>query len=264
MTIKVSIITVVFNNVTQIQECIDSVLLQTYTNIEHIIVDGGSTDGTLEVIKKNKHLTKVISGKDKGLYDAMNKGLLLTEGQLIGILNSDDKFLPHTVQKVVETYTKNHCEVISGAMIQTLNGVVLKTFYPTMEELYKTMTLYHPSTFISKKLYDEVGIYDLRYKYASDYDLILRCFKHTPNFCLTNDVFTIMRLGGLSDHHWHATLKETFHIKSKYRRSSIVRIENLIMFLKEFFIRKVEKYGLKSLYIFYRKNFRKDGHVKYI
>ena len=115
-SLKVSIITVVLNNVQHIENCINSVLNQTYGNIEYIIIDGGSTDGTIDLIKKyEKQISRWVSEPDRGIYDAMNKGIMKSSGDIIGILNSDDMYADEKViEKVVDCFLDTYTDTCYG------------------------------------------------------------------------------------------------------------------------------------------------------
>jgi len=171
---KISIITVVKNNKNFIEKNILSLLSQNYKNYEHIIVDGKSTDGTLEIIEKYKKSIKcLVSENDKGIYDAMNKGIDLATGDIIGILNSDDYFYENALEIVKSYFEKK-------PQIDFLFGSVHKFFlrhgfYP--KRIYWTFNFYTAHSvgfFIKKKSQKKVGYYNIKYKYSSDYDLFYR------------------------------------------------------------------------------------------
>jgi glycosyltransferase involved in cell wall biosynthesis len=200
---KVSIVTVVFNNKALIQGAIDSVKDQDYPDVEHIIIDGQSTDGTLEVIKKNQHV-KWISEPDEGLYDAMNKGVRLATGALIGLLNSDDLFKDHhVISRVVQKFREdNSLDAVFGNLeyvkrdnpklkIRTwITGAYHHRFFE------EGLVPPHPTLYLKRQVYQD-HLFDLRYKLAADYEFMLRVFK-TPNYRVgyVNDVFITMRMGG--------------------------------------------------------------------
>ena len=153
----ISIITVVFNGEKTIERTIKSVIAQSYENIEYIIVDGKSTDATLDVIGKYKqYVSKLISEKDRGIADAMNKGIKLATGKLIGIINADDWFEKDTVEKVFQSSIKSPESVIHGDMHVHLNN---STFYlakaPHVLNLKKGMELNHPTVFVPNQLYEK-------------------------------------------------------------------------------------------------------------
>ena len=198
---KISIITVTKNSEKYLEKNILSIHNQSYKNYEHIIIDGGSTDKTLDIINKHKKKIKYfISEKDKGLYDAMNKGIKKSSGHIIGILNSDDIYYKDAL-KIVNKYFKKYSK------IDFLFGSVYK---------YKLLHGYHPEKikwsfgfysthsvgfFIKKKSQKKVGYYNIKYKYSADYDLFYRLIvkkKMTGMSTNKNEIFGKFRSGGLS------------------------------------------------------------------
>lgn len=175
--VKVSIITVCFNSSQTIRKTFCSVLNQTYTNIEYWVIDGASTDGTVDIIKEYEPLFQGrmhwISEKDSGIYDAMNKGIKLATGLLVGILNSDDYYEVDAVEVMVKTMTKDKYQILYGALRIWENGEEesISILYHTF--LQKRM-INHPSCFVSKAIYDDFGAYDTHYISAADYDFMLR------------------------------------------------------------------------------------------
>jgi glycosyltransferase involved in cell wall biosynthesis len=202
---KISIITVCFNSVKTIGKTIDSVANQTHKNIEYIIIDGNSTDGTVEVIKNKEDLiTNWVSEPDSGLYDAMNKGVALSTGELVGILNSDDVFYSNTVlQKIVEFHLKNEIMASIGNIIQKKeNGKVIRFF---SSQKWKPSKLKiglmppHPSIFFRKELFDNFGNYNVDFEIGADYELITRYFlKNCISWKYSGITTTAMLVGGLS------------------------------------------------------------------
>lgn len=200
--ILVSVLTPCFNSVKTIEKTLECIEKQTYQNIEYIIVDGGSTDGTLEVIEKHRErLPKqftLISEKDNGIYDAMNKGIGLAKGQLIGIVNSDDWYEEDTVEQVVKHYQGNTYEVVYGMQRTFLNGKEKATFIYHHDFLSEQM-ITHPTCFVTKNAYEELGVFDLKYRSAADYDLMLRFWEsHKVVFTPVQKVLSNFQLGGMS------------------------------------------------------------------
>ncbi|MEJ7820908.1 MAG: glycosyltransferase family 2 protein [Chitinophagaceae bacterium] len=204
---KVSVITVCYNSSATIETTIKSVLVQTYSNREYIIVDGGSTDGTLDIIKKYP-LLKVVSESDRGVYDAMNKGIRLATGDVIGILNSDDIYQDNEVlSDVVTRFNSNSAlDILYGDLVYVkkndTNKVVRKW---ESKSYFKNFFEYgnvppHPTLFVKKHVYKEVGFFNIRYKLAADYEFMLRVFKkHRFESKYINRVMVKMRLGGATN-----------------------------------------------------------------
>lgn len=199
----VSIITVVFNGQAHIEQSIKSVLSQTYFNIDYIIIDGASTDGTIDIIKKYEtNISTFISEKDSGIYNAMNKGLKVAKGEIIAILNADDYYYPETIQQVVEQFEQSNADVVYGniAKLRELDGrEYLKEVQPNIKLMEQTMPIFHPATFIKKQVYDEVGVFNETYRLSSDYDLVYRIYKAGKQFSYINKPLTVFRIGGASN-----------------------------------------------------------------
>jgi len=218
---KVSIITVCFNSDTTIKDTIESVINQTHPNIEYIIIDGGSTDSTIDIIKKyENHITKWISEPDEGIYDAMNKGIEMASGELIGLLNSDDTYNPESVQIVVSHYLKNPAaDVFHGdvSMYDFSNNFLFRVKPSNnFNDIWHNMIINHPGTFISKKVYLTYGVYSLDYKLAADYELILRFYLKDVKFHYINNVLAFMRIGGIGEQEVFKSCKEFKSITIKY------------------------------------------------
>lgn len=200
--ILVSVLTPCYNSVKTIEKTLECIEKQTYKNIEYIIVDGGSTDGTLELIEKHRDkLPKqftLISEKDNGIYDAMNKGIGIAKGTLIGIVNSDDWYEENTVEQVVRYYQGNSCEVVYGMQRTYLNGKEKATFIYHHDFLSEQM-ITHPTCFVTKDAYKELGVFDLKYRSAADYDLMLRFYESKKVvFTPVYQVLSNFQLGGMS------------------------------------------------------------------
>lgn len=180
----VSIITVCYNSAVTIDRTIKSVLAQNYDNIEYIIIDGASQDNTLERIenyqeefrdKFNREI-RIISEPDKGIYDAMNKGIQLAQGDFIGILNSDDAYMPEAVSKIISCATDDKLQVCYGGIRifqkDTLESIVFLSHLFLEERM-----IAHPACFVTKKVYEKYGNFSTKYKSSSDYEFMLRISK---------------------------------------------------------------------------------------
>jgi len=199
-----SIITVCYNSEKTISDTIESVLNQTYQNFEYIIIDGGSTDGTLEIVKKYepkfKGKLRWISKKDEGIYDAMNKGINLANGELIGIINSDDWYhynslevLNNNYEEKVDIYYGNLYkirEIETKLYIKKINGNKLHL-------IKKIMSIPHPSCFVHKRWYKKIK-FDTKYKINADYKFILDSYIKKARFKYVDFPFSFMRIGGFS------------------------------------------------------------------
>ena len=181
--ICVSIITVCFNSEKTIERTIKSVLEQTYKNLEYIIVDGKSTDKTLEIVKKYRPLfkgrMKVISEPDQGIYDAMNKGICNASGELIGIINSDDYYETDTVENVVAAMKDEDYQILFGMLRVIKENEDTKVIVMPKHENLENEMLAHPTCFVTKKVYSDFGMYDIKYRSCADHDFMLRMRKHS-------------------------------------------------------------------------------------
>ncbi len=199
----ISIITVVLDNEKYLQECLDSLHIQKYKNYEHIIIDGGSLDKTIDIIKKNENkIDYWISEKDKGIYDAFNKGMAEAKGEYIGFLNSDDVFYnKDTLNHVIDSFKSNkNLDFIYGPVKK--HWALLHGYKPW--KIYFTWGFYtsHSTGFFIKRSSAKiVGNYNLKYKYSSDYDYFFRMIvkKKLKGMGVSKDkIFGIFRRGGFS------------------------------------------------------------------
>ena len=200
--ILVTVLTPCFNSEKTIEKTLECIENQTYGNIEYIIVDGGSTDNTLDLIEKHrgrlpKELT-VISEKDDGIYDAMNKGIKLAKGRLIGIVNSDDSYEKDTVEQVVNHFGRKRYEVIYGMQRIFLDGKE-KAVVIYHHDFLPWQMITHPTCFVTKDTYEKFGVFDTQYRSAADYDLMLRYFRSGEVFFTpVYHVLSNFQLGGMS------------------------------------------------------------------
>lgn len=180
--IKVSIITPSYNRAGMIETAIRSVLDQNYPDVEHIIIDGGSTDGTLDLLKKYPHL-QVVSEPDQGMYDALNKGLRMTTGEIIGFLNTDDFYEPNIFLKITQTFTERKVDAVVGTskFFQERSDGSRNYFYqspiPLKSHFWNDLTLGNPyfnAWFFRKTVFDILGNFDASYKIAGDREFLLR------------------------------------------------------------------------------------------
>ncbi len=200
--VLVSVITPCYNSSSTIEKTLECIENQTYKNIEYIIIDGGSTDDTLKIIENHKHklpsnLT-LVSEKDNGIYDAMNKGINLAQGMLIGIVNSDDWYEKDTIEQVVKNYHGNQYEVVYGMQRNFLCEKEKAVFIFHHDFLPQQM-ITHPTCFVTADTYRDFGMFDTNYRSAADYDLMLRLYKSKRiAFTPVMRVLSNFRLGGMS------------------------------------------------------------------
>ena len=204
---RISIITVSFNSADTIKDTLQCISEQQYSNVEHIIVDGKSTDHTVAIINGFAHVTKFISEPDGGLYDAMNKGLQLATGDIRGILNSDDVFADNDVlNKVAAAFADNSVDCVYGDLqyVQKYHpDKVVRTWkagkFVRGNILYGWMPP-HPTFFARKEVYNKVGHFNTMLKSAADYEIMLRIlYKHGYSAAYIPSVLVKMRSGGISN-----------------------------------------------------------------
>lgn len=223
---KISIITVLLDNKKYIQDAIESVLSQTYSNIEYIIIDGGSKDGSLEIIEQYKSkLAHFISEPDNGVYDALNKGISLATGDIIGLLHSDDFFEDeHVVQTIVNTFNNADCDAIYGDLKYVDNSNRNKVvrvwhagkYLPNL--FYKGWMPPHPTFYAKANVYKKHGVFNTTLKFAADYELMLRfILKAGIKTAYINSFLVRMRVGGTSNRSLINRLKANIEDRKAWR-----------------------------------------------
>ena len=205
---KISIITATYNSLKHLPAVLQSISSQSYPNIEWIVVDGNSTDGTKEFIEANSSkITNWVSEADKGIYDALNKGISMASGDIIGFLHSDDFFASNDViQIIIEKFLKEEIDGVYGDLnyvsVMDVNKIIRKwKSRPYKLSLLKNGWMpAHPTLFLKKEVYKKHGQFDLNFKIAADYDFMLRILKdESLAFSYLPQVITNMRVGGASN-----------------------------------------------------------------
>ncbi len=212
---KISVITTSYNSGHTIGDTINSVLSQDYSNVEHIIVDAGSTDDTLEVLRRFQDKVKFVSEKDGGIYYGMNKGLAMSTGDVICFLNADDWYCGDDVlSKVVAKMKCSNCLVVYGdlAYVRQFNPErIVRTWRSgkfRRKNIYYGWMPPHPAFFAHRQVYEQVGFYNTDLSNAADYELMLRILlKYEHNACYLPEVLVKMRLGGYSNSSWKNRLR---------------------------------------------------------
>ena len=205
---KVSIITTVYDSIDTIETSIKSVLGQSYKDIEYIIIDGGSTDGTIDIVNKYKSKIAVfVSERDSGIYDAMNKGIKLATGDIIGILNSDDFYFDnYTIEKIVNNFIEYGNDSLYGDLVyvDAVDTNKIIRYWKAGNFKYHNLKLGwmppHPTFFVRREIYQKLGTYNLEYKISADYDLMLRFLgKFKISVSYLPQILVKMRVGGNSN-----------------------------------------------------------------
>ncbi|ULQ52406.1 glycosyltransferase family 2 protein [Flavihumibacter fluvii] len=221
--VSISIITASYNSASTIRDTLISVGRQTFTNYEHLIIDGGSTDSTIDIVAKYPHVAKVISEKDNGIYDAMNKGIALATGDIVGILNSDDIYAHNRVlEKVARLFENPDVQTVYADLqyvkANNLNKVVRHWKsgpYSSQNFFYGWMPP-HPTFFVRRELYEECGVFDTSFTSAADYELMLRFLvRYDIPATYLPEVIVKMRTGGMSN----ASFKNRWRANREDRRA---------------------------------------------
>lgn len=208
---KVSIITVTYNSYATLQDTIDSIAFQDYANIEYIIVDGNSTDNTVSIIESNSAIVSLwISEHDKGLYDAMNKGIKMATGDIVGIINSDDFYhRPGAISQVVKAFqvSKAQCVFADVRFVSPENLEKTVRYYHSggfvPEKFKRGIMPAHPTFFTHRENFENFGYYKTDYKIAADFELLVRfLYKHKLSYHYLPTDLMKMRTGGLSTKSW--------------------------------------------------------------
>lgn len=256
---KISIITISFNSENTIEETIKSIINQKYQNLEYIIIDGGSTDSTISIIEKYKtYINKVISENDNGISDAFNKGIRLCTGDLIGIINSDD-LLQDRALEIISNSIEDETDVLYGNIVSFNNksSHVVKPDKNLEKIRYSMLPIKHPSTFIRKQAYEKYGVYDLKYRYAMDLELLSRLYLNGAKFQYIDNVLAMYRTGGENQKNYLRTLNETRDISIKngfpIYKANILRVKN---FMRFYIVRLIEIIGIKSILLNFRTKLR--------
>jgi glycosyltransferase len=243
----VSIITICYNRASTISKSIESVLNQDYPNIEYIIIDGNSNDGTIEVIRSySDKISCYISEPDKGMYDAINKGLKLSNGDIIGLMHSDDEFFDTTVVSQIVNEFKNNCSTngIYGNGIYVSNDSNENIIRDRIGGNFSRNKVkngwlpLHPTVYLKKSLIEKYGYYNLDFQIASDTEFLLRyLYKHQIQLTYINSYLVKMRMGGLSTNYKRAieVLLEDYRIyKFHSLNAFVVVLRKKIIALKQY------------------------------
>lgn len=204
---KISIITVCYNSAATIDSTLGSVASQDYPDIEYIIVDGGSTDDTLDIIKRYQNVSILVSEPDKGIYDAMNKGIALASGEVIGTLNADDFYIDNTVlSDVAKTFENNTLDACFADLVYVDQNNTDKIARYWKSQQYQSGLFKkgwmpaHPTFLVRKRVYEKFGVFDLNFRIAADFELLFRLIeKNKIRTVYLPRVIIKMRLGGATN-----------------------------------------------------------------
>jgi glycosyltransferase involved in cell wall biosynthesis len=255
--VLVSIITVAKNSQNTIEKTISSVINQNYKNIEYIIIDGGSTDETLDIIKKYADsISCCISESDKGISDAFNKGICISTGDVIGLINSDDWYEDNAISKVVERFFDEDIDITHGKLIRWKKDGEAEVSESNEKLLKVDSTVNHPTVFVKRKIYEDIGLFRRDFKYAMDYEWLLRAkINENIRFSYIDSCLANMRLTGISSEYWRKANKEVLRAKNIHNKN----ISNYLYFYYKLIKGVIEKIlsdnGFSWIVASYRKNF---------
>lgn len=242
MSMKISVITVCYNSALTIKDTLESVALQSYKDVEHLIVDGGSTDGTLEIIRAWRgHPVRLISESDEGIYDAMNKGLALATGDVVGCLNSDDFYADSSVLvKIANAFQDESVDACYGDLVYVSQDARRVVRYwkskPFIKGSFaKGWCPAHPTFYVRKSVIDRLGSFDRSFKLAADMELMMRYLERERiRTVYIPDVLVRMRVGGATNQSWK-------NIVQQNREIFVALQKNGVQFSKPLFLIKKVK-----------------------
>lgn len=252
---KISIITVTYNSASTLKDTLNSVLMQDYYDYEHIVVDGGSIDATIEIVKGYEHQyngrLKWISERDKGIYDAMNKGIEMVSGDIVGILNSDDFLSSDAVfTKINKEFTEGIEAVYANLHFVSPNNLTKSVrcysskYFKPWQMRYGFMPP-HPTFYCLKRVYDKYGHYDIQFRNVADFDFILRViFINKIKTKYIDSDFVTMRIGGAST---SGLASYSNAIKERLRIFKKNRVYSNVLFIFCVYIVKTIDYILKKI-----------------
>lgn len=236
--IKISIITVTYNSSQTILCTLASVRKQSHQNIEHIIIDGASSDGTLDIVKHNcQRVATIISEPDNGIYDALNKGISVATGDIIGFLHADDYFSSNdVVSKIANAFNDPSVQAVYGDLDYVTQNVEEKRFRHWRTGVFTSSRLKrgwmppHPTLYVKSDIYKSIGGFDTKYRISADYDFILRLFS-TPNLVTRYipEVLVKMRTGGVSNRSLRNVIRKSREDLEALRSSKVGGIGSLFM-----------------------------------
>jgi glycosyltransferase involved in cell wall biosynthesis len=229
----VSIITIVFNGESSIRQTIDSVLRQSYDSIEYIVIDGGSHDGTVSIIREyDAKIDYWQSEPDKGISDAFNKGIGAARGEFIGLVNAGDWYETDTVKRVVEIFLAEPEVGVVCGVLQFWRGLQREYLCRSVPALLeREMTVTHPTCFVRASLYHHCGLFATDYKFAMDYELLLRFKRQGGKFLSLESVLANMQHDGVSEENWKRALRETHRARVEILDASFFTSKGYYYFL---------------------------------
>jgi glycosyltransferase involved in cell wall biosynthesis len=250
----VTIVTVVHNAADTLERAIKSVIAQTHPDIEYIVIDGGSTDGTIDIIRKyDAYIDYWISEPDDGISSAFNKGIRAASGEMIGILSGDDWYQRDAVRIALLAFNAHPAAgaVCGNAQYHDSAGVAyVATADP--EAINREMTINHAATFVRKSVYQQFGLFDESYRFAMDYELMLRFKLAGVRFARVSELICNVQRSGASDRNWLVSIAEVRRAKQLHGER-FVRLYQLWMIVRSLSSRTLSSVGLSALVAIFRR-----------
>ena len=252
--IKVSLVTVCFNSYKTITDTIEAVKSQDHEIIEYIIVDGGSTDGTRDIIVKSNIHSKFVCEPDDGVYDAMNKGIALSTGDVVGFLNSDDFYVSGNVlSRVAKVFEDPAIDACYGDLcyVDQIDTDKVIRYWKSSDftpgSFARGWIPPHPTFFARREVYEKYGVFNLKYRIASDVELMMRLLEvHKIRTCYIPDVLIKMRIGGISNKNWSSVLfKQNKEVLRAFKQNGVP--VNVVRFLLHKFLSRSKQFLVRPL-----------------
>lgn len=238
MSLRISVITAVFNRASTLEECLRSVQSQHWSEIEHIVIDGGSTDGSMDIVRRHRaHLGHVVSEPDRGVYDALNKGLAAARGDVVGFLHADDTYASaHSLAAVARAFEDPRIEAVYGDLVYVSkddNSRIVRYWQAgafQRQRLTQGWMPPHPTFYVRRSVYERLGGFDTRYRIAADYDNMLRLLWHGKlQTAYIPQVLVRMRTGGVSNNSLSNLLRKSREDYTVLRQTGIGGLQALLL-----------------------------------
>ena len=259
---RISIITANLNGAATLERTVQSIIQQDYSNLEYVFIDGGSTDGSLGIVDLYKDKINIILSEiDQGISDAFNKGIDRATGDIIGIISCDDFLVEGVLNDVAKCYLENNQpDVIYGNAGFVEDNKIIPIRPDSLDKIWLRQPLKHSSVFVSKKAYEKCGKFSLEYRYAMDYELMLRFYLAGAKFVYLKKTLSCFSAGGENQRHLTKTIKEVRDISVRYGRSKVCANLTWVGKLAKIFLKRVllatKLTPVLSIYRFFSPRYR--------